>query len=129
LAIRLLDHQRVVRRTHDCGARVAREPREQDRDRDRVGTVEPRRGLVGEQKRGTRGDRTCDCDESALALREPGDALGQALAEAHRLECGDRRAPCLGRAAQRERQLDVLERGEVRDEPGLLADVRDLLAP
>ena len=32
------------------------------------------------------------------------------------------------RAAQRERELDVLERGEVRHEPGLLADVGDLLA-
>ena len=31
-------------------------------------------------------------------------------------------------AAQRERELDVLERGEVRHEAGLLADVRDLLA-
>ena len=50
LSVGLLDHERVVRRADDGGARVAREPREQHRHGDRVRAVEARRRLVGEEQ-------------------------------------------------------------------------------
>ena len=48
--------------------------------------------------------------------------------EADRLEGGKRRWTAVVHTAQRQRELDVLEGGEVRDELGLLADVGDLRA-
>ena len=77
--VRLLDHERIVGRADDRGARLAGEPREQDRDRDRVRAVEAGGGLVGEQERGPRGERARDRDARPLALREARDALRGAL--------------------------------------------------
>ena len=75
-----------------------------------------------------RRDRAGDRDARTLALREPRDALGRALARARPSRAPRARRPRLVAAAQRERELDVLERGQVRHEPRLLADVGDLLA-
>ena len=86
---------------------------------------------VGSSARRTqrpRRDRPRDRHPRPLALREPRDALGRALGEPDRVERRERVRARLVAAAQGERQLDVLERGEVRDEAGLLADVGDLLA-
>ena len=116
-------------RADDGGARVAGEPREQDRDGDRVRAVEPGGRLVGQEHERPGRDRPRDRDARPLALREPRDALGRPLDEPDRLERCERVRPRLVAAAQRERELDVLERRQVRHEAGLLADVGDLLAP
>ena len=101
---------------------------EQDRDRDRVRSVEAGGRLVGEQQPRPHDERAGDRDPGPLALREPRDTLGRPLAEADRLERRERRCRAAVEAAQREHELDVLERRQMRHEPRLLPDVGDLLA-
>src|SRR5581483_4130157 len=129
LLVRLLDHERVVPRAEDGRAGLAREACEEVRDGDRVRAVEARGRLVGEQEARPRRDRAGDRDAGPLALRQPGDPLRHALAEPDRLERVQRVAPRVGRAPKHQRELDVLERGQVRDEARLLPDVRDRAAP
>ncbi len=99
-------------------------------DRARVRLVEPRRRLVREQHRRPRGERARDRDALPLPHRQPRDPLPGELAEAD----GRERALGAGRrllardAAQRERELDRLPRGEERDEVGALRDEPDLRA-
>src|SRR5581483_5393926 len=64
-----------------------------------------------------------------LALGEPRDVLRGALPEPDRLERREGGSLRAAAAAQLQAELDVLERGEVRHEPRLLADVRDRAAP
>ncbi len=123
LLVRLLDHERVVRRAEDRGAGLARQPAEQRGHRDGIRAVEAGRRLVGEQEPRPRRDRAGDGDALALAGREPRDALLRALGEPDGLERLER-APG-AEAADRERQLHVLACGEERDEAGLLPDEAD----
>ena len=81
---------------------VAGEAREENGDRDRIGPVEPRRRLVGEQDRRPGGDRARDRDARPLAVRQPGDALGRALARA--------RPHSSAASARRPRLLDPAQR-------------------
>ena len=67
----------------------------------------------------TRARSPCDSRETRCVARS---------ASPDRLERCAARPPRSVEPAQRERQLDVLECGEMRDEPDLLTDVGDLLA-
>ena len=98
---------------------VAGEPREQDRDRDRVRTVEAGGRLVGEEEHRPRDDRAGDRDAGPLPLREPADALRRALAEADRLERGERRRADRprARAARARARRSRARRGAARAPP------------
>ncbi len=105
-----------ARRARRIATAIAFAPSSRDVGSSASSTQRPRRDGPGDRHAGP------------LALREPRDPLGRALRQADRVERRESLGPRLVAAAQRERELDVLERGEVRDEPGLLADVGDLLA-
>ena len=131
LAVGLLDHDRVVRRAHDRRAALAREPREEQRDGERVRLVEARRRLVGEEHLRPRRERTRDRDPHLLAGREAPDPLLGPLREPDGRERLDRERRRVRRrdSAQREAELDVLAGAERLDEPRLLADEADVRSP
>ena len=102
---------------------LAREPGEEDGDRDRVLLVEARGRLVHEDQPGAGGECAGDRDPAPLAGREPRDALGDALRQADLGERLDRAVAV--RVVQRLAELDVLARAQERRQPGLLADEGD----
>ena len=119
---------------------------------DRGSRRRPRRPCRAPAGRGgsrprSRSPRRAGTSARPRAARAGCVATARAIATRARSPCESRATRCVARsdrptesraasasgrvssaAAQRERELDVLERGEVRDEPGLLADVGDLLA-
>ena len=75
LRVGLLDHDRVVRGAHDCGAVLVGELGEQLADCPRVRLVEPGRRLVGEQQHGIGRQGASDRDPLPLARREAVGAM------------------------------------------------------
>src|SRR5215211_3947253 len=122
-AVRLLDHDGVVRGADDRGAALASKRREQRREAECIRLVEAGGGLVDKQHGWPDRERAGDRDTHLLAGREPRDALAGALGETH---CGKRLARIGNEAADLEPELDVLSRAQERDEPALLRDERDL---
>src|SRR5262249_15090348 len=121
-----VDEQRVVRGDDDRGPALGDEAREQVAGRGRARLVEARGRLVEEEQVDVGGEGARDRDPLALAGREAVDRVAEPLLEADGAEPF---ACALGRdAAKREAELDVLERGEVRDETRLLGDERDAAA-
>src|SRR5438034_7402204 len=120
-----LDERLVVRRADHGRTGFPREPGEQVADSARVRVVEPRRRLVGEQDRRARGERARDRDPLALARRESIRAVIEAGGET---DLGERGRSVAANPAYLQPELDVLERGEVRDESRLLRHERDVLA-
>ena len=78
----------LVDRAEDRGARLAREPREERRDRGGGRRVEPRRRLVTEDDARLLRERDRDAQPAALAVREAD------LREAARRRLGAAREPC-----------------------------------
>ena len=82
LGVGLLDHHRVVRGADDRSAGLARQRREQRREREGVRLIQAGCRLVDQQQARPGRQRPRDRDPNLLARREPRDALAGPLGEA-----------------------------------------------
>ncbi len=121
------DASRIVRRQQDDRAAVAQvgEARQQ---RLRRRLVQAGERLV-EQDDARLGDqRTFQADALPHAAGEPADRVVGAIAQAGAIECRRDARPGIGDAVQRGEEAQVLGRGELGIEPGIVSQPADVAA-
>ena len=123
LLVGLLDDERIVGGAHHRRLELVGQAHEQAGDRNGVLLVETRGRLVREQRRARR-NRARNGHSRAFARREPRDVMLTSVGHADHGQRLRRLGPrALGwNATQRETELDVLPRGQEREETGILLD-------
>ena len=115
-----------MRRADDRGSKLAGEVDEERTDGQCVRLIEARGRFVCKQQLGPSGQCPRDRNASALARGKSRDTLLDAILEPDGDEC--LAGTVSGTIAQRESQLDVFQRAERGDQPGLLADIPNVIA-